>query len=113
MKEKTIVPKTAAVKKRSDYSRTLRKDNRQLFSMCMPGIILLCLFAYLPMFGLILAFKNYKFSLGFFGSEWVGLKNFEFFFERDFCSVVSSEEVLRTSLLFVFDSLTVIKRIPF
>lgn len=40
-------------------------------------------------------------------------KNFEFFFERDFCSVVSSKEVLSCSLLFVLDSLTVIKRIPF
>lgn len=69
-----------ALRKRSTYSRTLRKDNRQLFSMCIPGIILLCLFAYLPMFGLVLAFKNYKFNLGFFGSEWVGFKNFEFFF---------------------------------
>lgn len=48
--------------------------------MCVPGIILLALFAYLPMFGLVLAFKNYKFNLGIFGSEWVGFKNFEFFF---------------------------------
>lgn len=65
---------------RSSYNRSLRKDNRQLFSMCIPGIILLLLFAYLPMFGLILAFKNYKFNLGILGSDWVGFKNFEFFF---------------------------------
>ena len=66
---------------RSSYRRSQRKDNLQLFSMCIPGLILIFFFAYLPMFGLVLAFKNYKFSEGIFGSAWVGLKNFEFFFK--------------------------------
>ena len=51
--------------------------------MSLPGLVLVALFMYLPMFGLILAFKNYKASLGFWGSEWVGFKNFEFFFKSD------------------------------
>ena len=58
----------------------IKKDNLQLFSMSLPGIILLILFFYLPMFALILAFKDYKFSTGFFGSPWCGFENFEFFF---------------------------------
>lgn len=80
MKAETKKQKPGTIRRRSSYNRSLRKDNRQLFSMCVPGIILLALFAYLPMFGLVLAFKNYKFNLGIFGSEWVGFKNFEFFF---------------------------------
>ena len=80
MKAETKKQEPGTIRRRSSYNRSLRKDNRQLFSMCVPGIILLALFAYLPMFGLVLAFKNYKFNLGFFGSEWVGFKNFEFFF---------------------------------
>lgn len=79
MKAETKKQKPGTIRRRSSYNRSLRKDNRQLFSMCVPGIILLALFAYLPMFGLVLAFKNYKFNLGIFGSEWVGFKNFEFF----------------------------------
>lgn len=59
--------------------KILRKDNLQLLTMNLPGIILLTLFSYLPMFGLILAFKKYKASTGFFGSPWVGLENFKFF----------------------------------
>lgn len=80
MKAETKKQEPGTIRRRSSYNRSLRKDNRQLFSMCVPGIILLALFAYLPMFGLVLAFKNYKFNLGIFGSEWVGFKNFEFFF---------------------------------
>lgn len=63
--------------------KMLKKDNLQLLSMALPGVVLLILFAYLPIFGLILAFKKYKFSLGFFGSPWCGFDNFEFFFTSD------------------------------
>ena len=77
MKAETKKQEPGTIRRRSSYyNRSLHKDNRQLFSMCVPGIILLALFAYLPMFGLVLAFKNYKFNLGIFGSEWVGFKNF-------------------------------------
>lgn len=61
----------------------IKKDNLQLFSMAIPGIILLILFNYIPMFGLVLAFKNFNFSKGFFGSPWVGFDNFKFFFASD------------------------------
>ena len=71
--------KRSAVK--SNTRRLQRKDNWQLFSLTLPGLALMLLFKYLPMFGLVLAFKKYKFNLGFFGSEWVGFKNFEFFFK--------------------------------
>ncbi len=69
------------VSRKNGIRRLQRKDNWQLFSLTIPGLILMILFNYLPMFGLVLAFKNYKASLGFFGSEWVGFKNFEFFFK--------------------------------
>ena len=68
MKAETKKQEPGTIRRRSSYNRSLRKDNRQLFSMCVPGIILLALFAYLPMFGLVLAFKNYKFNLGIFGN---------------------------------------------
>lgn len=68
-------------KTKKGMQKLQRKDNWQLFSLTVPGLLLMLLFNYLPMFGLILAFKNFKFNLGFFGSEWVGLKNFAFFFK--------------------------------
>lgn len=68
-------------KKGKGMKRMQRVTNWQLFSLMVPGLLLMLLFNYMPMFGLTLAFKNFKFNLGFFGSEWVGLKNFEFFFK--------------------------------
>ena len=59
------------------------KDNIQLFTMLIPAILKIFVFAYIPMVGIVLAFKNYDFSLGIFGSPWVGFQNFEFFFKSN------------------------------
>lgn len=56
------------------------KDNAELTSLMLPGVILLILFSYIPMFGIIIAFKDYRNNLGIFGSKWVGIDNFKFFF---------------------------------
>ncbi|MCU0520331.1 MAG: ABC transporter permease subunit [Anaerolineae bacterium] len=48
--------------------------------MCLPAVAMLIVFNYLPMFGLVIAFKDYRFAKGIFGSEWVGLNNFRFIF---------------------------------
>ena len=58
------------------------KKYRQLWLLALPGIILTLMFAYIPMSGLIIIFKDYNFQDGIFGSPWVGLKNFEFFFNN-------------------------------
>ncbi|MDR0269900.1 ABC transporter permease subunit [Paenibacillus sp.] len=49
--------------------------------MLLPGIILLILFSVVPMFGITIAFQNFKPGLGFWRSEWVGLDNFRYLFE--------------------------------
>jgi len=59
------------------------KTNISLLSMSLPGIVLLFVFAYLPMLGVVIAFKDYRFNLGILGSEWVGLENFRFLFGTD------------------------------
>ena len=45
------------------------KKNRALFVMAMPAFLLVLIMQYLPMSGLVLAFKNYRYDLGVFGSE--------------------------------------------
>lgn len=52
----------------------------QLWLLVLPGMILTLMFAYIPMTGLVIIFKDYNFKDGIFGSPWVGFKNFEFFF---------------------------------
>ena len=51
----------------------------QLYSMCSIPMLLVFVFNYLPMYGITIAFKNYKFDKGIWGSDWVGFRNFEFF----------------------------------
>ena len=56
------------------------KKNIPLYVLLLPSIILLILFAYIPMAGLVIAFKDYSPATGIFGSPWAGLKYFNQFF---------------------------------
>lgn len=56
------------------------KRNRTLFLMILPSVLLVFIMQYIPMSGLILAFKNYRFDKGVFGSVWNGLENFRYLF---------------------------------
>lgn len=61
------------------------KDDWELTGLAFPAFLWFCAFAYLPMFGIVIAFKNYKLTPGesfihsLFQSEWCGLDNFKFF----------------------------------
>ena len=79
--------------KSAKLARCDRKKNRTLTLLTMPALILLLLFNYLPIFGLVLAFKDYRYDKGFWGSEWVGLKNFEFFFKSNDAFVVTRNTI--------------------
>lgn len=72
--------------------------------MILPGVILLILFRYLPIGGVIIAFKDYSFRKGILGSDWVGLENFKFIFNSpDFYSIVKNTlEINILKLLFSF-----------
>lgn len=60
--------------------RTWNKDQWQIQSMIIPSIIFLVVFAYLPMYGVIIAFKEYNIFSTMASAEWVGLKYFKEFF---------------------------------
>lgn len=55
--------------------------HREYYLMLLPAVIYVMLFCYAPMYGLQIAFKNYKVSLGVSGSPWIGLRNFTDFFQ--------------------------------
>jgi putative aldouronate transport system permease protein len=82
-----------AAGKRSVFLRELSK-NRVLFLMALPGIALLFAFNYMPMFGLIIAFKNMNFAKGFFRSDWSGFKNFEFFLRTPDAYLITRNTIL-------------------
>lgn len=76
---KELQVKTAVKKKKKSRFKEFR-DNAELSALTIPGIICLLIFAYIPMFGIIIAFKDYRNNLGIFKSQWIGLQNFKFFF---------------------------------
>lgn len=71
------------------------KDQIQLCLLLLPALVMLIIFKYLPMGGIVIAFKDYKYSQGIFGSAWAGLENFEFFFKSN-----DARTVIRNALLY-------------
>ena len=55
------------------------KHNRSLYLMCVPALLLLLAFAYIPMGGIYMAFTNFSAKDGIFGSPYVGFQNFSYF----------------------------------
>lgn len=58
-------------------------DSRLLLLMLAPAVIYVLVFNYLPMFGVVLAFKDYNYVDGIWGSPWNGLQNFQYLFLSD------------------------------
>ena len=81
--------KQTAIKKNTSIKKGKSKENLILLSLCMPLILYEILFNIVPIPGLIIAFKDYKFNLGIIGSKWVGLKYFKMFFSsNDFLRIL-------------------------
>lgn len=71
--------------------RRNRNMYRLFYLMMFPGLLYFAVFRYLPMFGLVIAFKDYDIFKGIWASEWVGLKNFrELFHSSDFWNVLTN-----------------------
>lgn len=67
-------------KREKKWKSTLKKD-LPLYLMMLPGFIYLIANNYLPMFGILIAFKKVNFSVGIFKSPWCGFENFEYLFK--------------------------------
>ena len=71
------------MEKKKSFRARLAKNIRKnwiLYVMMLPVVLYYIIFAYAPMYGVQLAFKNYKIKLGIMGSPWVGLDHFKRFF---------------------------------
>lgn len=64
---------------KKSFLKRLWKD-KGLLALAFPGVAFIVLFSYVPLYGLILPFKNFRYDLGFFKSPWFGLQNFKFLF---------------------------------
>jgi putative aldouronate transport system permease protein len=89
----------ALEKKRN--SSLKNSQNLAWLLMCIPALIILLLFAYLPMAGAMIAFKNYRAADGIWGSAWVGFKNFEFLFNSGNALRITFNTIFLNSLFIV------------
>ena len=92
--------KARAAVKRGSRSEKVKKW-LPLYLMMLPGAIYLIVNNYIPMFGMIIAFKKVDFSKGIFASDWIGLKNFEFLFASDDAAVITRYTILY-NVAFIF-----------
>ena len=87
-------------------------DDSQFTILALPTTIWYILFCYLPMFGIIIAFKNYRVSGGFLksiiSSEWVGLRNFKFLFaNRDVWLIIRNTLAYNAVMIVIGTVLTI------
>jgi len=91
-KKQTVYKKTGVVR---DF-----KKNKGLYLMVLPVLLYYAIFCYKPMYGSIMAFQDFSPRLGFFNSEWVGLRHFiNFFSSSDFLKLLRNTLVISISTL--------------
>ncbi|WP_234489682.1 MULTISPECIES: ABC transporter permease [unclassified Paenibacillus] len=70
------------------------KKYKILYLMILPGIVYLLINNYIPMFGIIIAFKEIDFSKGVFGGDWIGFRNFEYLFKTSEAYIITRNTIL-------------------
>ena len=98
-RSKAAVVNPALVAGEKSLKRRLQ-DNWQLYPMLLVPVVLTVIYKYIPMYGIQIAFRDYKASRGMFGSEWIGLEWFERFFTAPTCA-----RMIKNTILLSFFSL--------
>ncbi|MCM2997844.1 ABC transporter permease subunit [Paenibacillus cellulositrophicus] len=93
---------TVKIRRVSVFRRQLKKY-KWLLLMTLPGVIYLFINNYIPMYGVILAFKNYNYVDGIWGSEWAGLDNFKFLFNSQDAYVITRNTFLYNFVFIVLN----------
>lgn len=71
-----------------------KKEQAAFHLMLLPGMLILLVFSFIPMFGIVMAFQNFVPAKGLFGSPWVGLEHFQFMF-----SLPDSSQIFANTLI--------------
>lgn len=75
--------------------------NWQLYIMCLPAVIYFLIFSYKPMYGIIIAFKNYSMRKGIMGSPWIGFGNFERLFSSYWFPIILKNTLTLSGLTLI------------
>jgi putative aldouronate transport system permease protein len=81
------------------------KKNKFLYGMMIPTIIWILIFCYIPMTGIVIAFKDFSYMDGIFGSKWCGFKNFEFMFRSNAILNIAFNTIYLNVLFILFGTI--------
>lgn len=105
----TATKKNTNLKRKRNFFKEIR-FNLPLFAMLAPGLLVLLVNNYLPMLGIIIAFKDYRYYgnyiMNLVKSEWVGFKNFEFFFTTPYAFSITFNTIVY-NLVFIILGLVI------
>lgn len=86
------------------YTKAKWKNYAPLFLLMIPGLAYLIINNYLPMFGMIIAFKDINYAKGILGSDWIGLKNFEYLFKTTDAYIITRNTILYNVLFILINT---------
>lgn len=90
-----LIVRNAGKRKNILHVRKSLVNHWRLYIFVGIPFIFLLLFAFVPMYGILIAFQNFKLTRGIWGSRWVGLKYFERFFASKSCfSIISNTLII-------------------
>ena len=91
MQKTQSAPQGAVLNARQRAKAIRRREFKRdwpVYLLFLPAVVLFGIFNYAPMFGIVMAFENFKPTKGFFGSKWVGMANFmDLFSSEEFFQV--------------------------
>ncbi|MGB8452006.1 MAG: ABC transporter permease subunit [Anaerocolumna sp.] len=103
---KTVTAVDAGSKKNN--SRIQIRKCLPLYFMALPGIIYLFINNYMPLPGLVLAFKKFNARKGIFGSDWAGLSNFKYLFTTQDAFIITRNTILYNLAFIVINTVCAI-----
>ncbi len=89
----------------------MRKTVRRyapIYLMALPALLYLMINNYIPMGGMVIAFKNYQYNKGIWGSSWSGLKNFTFLFKTNDAWMITRNTILYNLTFIILDTVMAI-----
>ena len=101
-KPKAVPAMNKAPIKTGGFLRELNK-NKYLLLMILPAMLYVFIFNYVPMPGIVIAFKNYIYNKGIWGSDWVGFKNFGFLVKSGALTRITINTIWYNLMFIAFD----------
>lgn len=94
--------------KKQNFIKQLKK-HRIFYLFLLPAVVMVFLFSYMPLWGILIAFKDFKMARGIMGSEWVGLEHFQkLFADPNFYRVLKNTLVIGITTLLTTFPVTII-----